>query len=111
MGERRVRDQQRERFAGAPVEVVKGVDRYQAVDLQRPAHVDVGDAGVGVRAAYERRRERVLPEVVEVAALPGQQAGVLDPGDPLPEQLRRLPGAAAWRLSSAARTTAATMFW
>jgi hypothetical protein len=109
--QRRVRDQQWERLAGTPVEVVIGVDRDQAIDVEGGTHVDVGDAGMGVRAPYERGGEGVLPEVVEVAATPGQQSGVLDPGDPLTEELGRHAGAAASRLSSAARSTAATMFW
>jgi hypothetical protein len=39
--------------------------------------VDVDDAGVGVRAADEGGREGAVAEVVEVAAVAGEQARVL----------------------------------
>ena len=70
-------------------EVLPGVDRLDAVDLPRVVDVDVDDAGVGVRAADEGGREGAVAEVVEVAAVAGEQARVLAALDLLAE----LPGA------------------
>ena len=97
------------RLVGPAVQVVVGVDRDQALDLEGSRDVDVDDPGVGVRAAHERCSQRVLTEVVQVATTTGEQPRVLDPRHPLPEQLLG-HGAAAF-LISAARRTAATMFW
>ena len=106
-----VRDQQRQRIAGAAVEVVVGVDRHQAFDVQRVRDVDVDHSGVGMRAADERRREGVVPEVVEITAVAGEQPWVLDPRDAFAEELGRHDALSRSRFSSAARRTAATMFW
>ncbi len=93
-GQRRVRDEQRQRLGDRAAlglvgggEVVVGVDRDQAVDLERAGDVDVGDPGVRVRAAHERGGQRVVPEVVEEVRPAGDQLGVLDPLDRLAEQL------------------------
>ena len=75
--QRRVRDQQRQRLGDPAVEVLVGVDRDQAVDVERVGDVDVDDAGVRVRAAQERGGQRLVAEVVEVAAVAGGQAQVL----------------------------------
>ncbi len=56
-GQRRVRDQQRQRPRQPARQILVGVDRDQAVHVQRRAHVDVDDPGVRVRAAHERRRQ------------------------------------------------------
>ena len=109
VGQRGVRDQQRQRLAHPAVEVLVGVDRHQAVHLDPVGDVDVEDPGVGVRAADERHLVRVVAEVVEVAAVPGDQPRVLAPPDPGAEQLGG--HAPSPRLISAARCTAATMFW
>ena len=108
VGQRRVRDQQRQRLAGAAVEVLVGVDRHQALDLERVADVDVEHPRVRVRAADEGHLERVVAEVVEEPAGTGDQPGVLDPRHPLAEH----PGAhrsSSRGISSAARWTASTM--
>ncbi len=90
VGQRRVRDQQRQVLrhprAGVLDQVVVGVDRDQPVDVQGRGDVDVDDARVRVRTADERRLQRVVPQVVEVAPATGDQPGVLDARDPLPEQ-------------------------
>ena len=89
VGERRVGDEHRQRLGHPAGEVLPRVDRLDAVDLPRVVDVDVDDAGVGVRAADEGRREGAAAEVVEVAAVAGEQARVLAPLDLLAE----LPGA------------------
>ena len=111
----RVRDQQRQRpvhraalRGGVGGEVLVGVDRDDPLERQRPGDVDVDHLGVRVRAAHEGDRERVLAEVVEVAALAAQQPGVLDAGDGSAHLPRRH---ARSRVISAARTTALRMFW
>ena len=77
VGHRGVRDEHRERLGDPAGEVVPGVDGLDAVDLPGVVDVDVDDPGVGVRAAHEGRRERAVAEVVEVAAVAGEQPGVL----------------------------------
>ena len=135
--QRRVGDQQRQGLGDLPGEVLVGVDRQHAVDLDGVGDVDVDDAGVGVRAAHERRRQGVLAQVVEVAAPAGHEPGVLLALDGSAEHLgghaRSLPftdgvcrAAASARASppaslsfspwrsvriSAARRTLLTMFW
>jgi hypothetical protein len=88
-GQLRVRDEHRQRLGHRAGEVLVGVDRDQALDVQRGVDVDVDDPGVRVRAAHEGGGQRVGADVVEVAALAGDQPGVLAPADRLPEQLRR----------------------
>ena len=103
-----VRDQQGQRLGHRPLEVLVGVDGHQPVDLQGPADVDVHHPGGRVRAAHERRRQRPAAQVVQVAAVPGDQPRVLPPGDRLPHR----PGRHGRSLRiSAARRTEATMFW
>jgi len=80
------------------------IDRHQPVDVQSAGDVDVDDAGVRVRRADDRRGQRVAAEVVEVRPAAHEQSAVLDPLDRLAEHLRH-------ELNSAARRTAATMFW
>ncbi len=89
LGQAGVRDQQGQRLGDPLGQVVVGVDGDQPVDVERGVDVDAGDPGVRVGAAHERDLVRVVPEVVEVAALAAQQARVLAPGDGLAEQLRR----------------------
>ena len=108
----RVRDEQRERLGQRSFEVLVGVDGDEAVDVERVGHVDVDDPRVRVRTAHERHRERVVAEVVEVAAPADEQPGVLRPLHRRAEQ----PGGHDARSrrssrSSAARSTDATMFW
>jgi hypothetical protein len=119
----RVRDELRKRFGHPGVEVVVGVDGHETVYLEGARHVDVTDTGVRVRTSHEGDCECVVCEVVEVATLAAHQPRVLDPGDALPEQLGRHGDAscaagdcfdfatASQRTISAARSTAATMFW
>ncbi len=116
-GQGGVRDQQRQRLGhrGAfrlvgGCQVLVGVDRDEPLDVEGAGGVDVGDPRVGVRAADERGGERVQAEVVEEVRAAGHQLHVLDPLHGLAEQLRR-HASPAWRVSSAARSTAATMFW
>ena len=87
MGQRRMRDQQRQWFAHCTLEVVVGVDRDEAIDLHGSGDIDVGDPRVGMRTAYERDPERVMPEVVEISPSPTHQPRVLDSRDPLAEHL------------------------
>jgi hypothetical protein len=116
--QRGVRDQQRQRLGDrGPFglvggdQVVVGVDRHQAVDVERSGRVDVDDACVGVRAAHEGDTQRARSDVVEEVRGPGDQPGVLDPLHPLAEQPGRHDVAPPSRVSSAARSTEATMFW
>jgi hypothetical protein len=110
-----VRDEQRQRLPDRAVQVVVGVDGDQPLDVERVGDVDVEHPGVGVRAADEGHRERVLAEVVQVAALSGEQPGVLAALDRGAEELRGHAGspcsAARSARISAARSTEATMFW
>jgi len=69
--QRRVRDQQWQRFGDPAVEVFVGVDGNQALDVECVADVDVDDAGVRMRAAQERGGQRVMPEVVKVPPIAG----------------------------------------
>ena len=122
VGERRVRDQQRQRLrhpgSQRTGEVVVGVDGVHALDVEHGGDVDVEDASVCVGRPQHGGVERRLPatagrspdaDVVDVATLPTQEALVLDPLDPLAHQLGgHEPDAAP---SSAARSTALTMFW
>ena len=67
-----------------------------------------------VRAADERGGERVVPEIVEIATVPAEQAIVLQPRDRLAEHRghgRASRFGPAARINSAARRTAFTMFW
>lgn len=108
VGERRVRDEQRQRLGERAGEVLPGVDRHQPVDLDGGRDVDVADPGVGVRGPDERRLQRPGSQVVDVAALTGQQPGVLAAPDRFAEQFR---GHGSSAMISAARWTDLTMFW
>ncbi len=115
--QRRVRDEQRQRLGDRAAlalvggqQVVVGVDRDEPLDLERAGGVDVGDPGVGVRAADERDPQGGLPEVVEEVRGAGDELGVLDPLHRLAEQSRRHEAPRS-RVISAARSTLATMFW
>ena len=77
VGERGVGDEHRQRLGDPAGQVLPGVDGLDAVDLPRVVDVDVDDPRVGVRAAHEGGGEGVVAEVVEVAAVAGEQAGVL----------------------------------
>jgi hypothetical protein len=85
-------DQHRQRLGHRAGQVLVGVDRHQAVDVEAALDVDVGDPGVGVRGAHERGGQRGVPDVVEVAALADDQPGVLAPAHRLPEELGRHRG-------------------
>ena len=61
-------------------------------------------------AAHERRRQRPRAQVVQVAAVPGDQPRVLPPGDRLPHRPGRHRAAPPGGRISAARRTEATMF-
>jgi hypothetical protein len=88
-GQLRVRDEHRQRLGHRAGEVLVGVDRDDAVEVQARVDVDVDDPGVRVRAAHEGGGQRVVADVVEVAALAGDQPGVLASADRLAEELRR----------------------
>ena len=111
VGHRGVRDEDGQRLGDAAVEVLPGVDRLDALELPRVGDVDVDDPGVGVRAADEGGLQRAPTEVVEVAALPGEQARVLPALDALADLARRHDDSPRSRRISAARSTAETMFW
>ena len=64
VGERRVRDQQRQRLGEPGRQVLVAVDRDQPGHLERAADIDVGDARVGEGAAHERGGERVMPKII-----------------------------------------------
>ena len=67
------------------VQVGGGEDGVHAVERERGSGVDATDRGTRVRAAHEAGVQHPRPgDVVDEGALPGQQAGVLDPGDALP---------------------------
>jgi hypothetical protein len=110
-----VRNQQRQTLGDALGQVFMGEDGHQAVDVEGVGHVDVEYAGVREWAAHERGGQRTVAEVIQVPTLTAQQARVLPARDPLPDHLCRhgvrpsRPAADAD--SSAARSTAATMFW
>jgi hypothetical protein len=129
--DRGVRDEQRQRLGDVRAvtlvrlrEIVPGEDGDQPIDVQGVGDVDVEHPGMRVRAADERHRQRVVTQVVEVAATAGQQPLVLAPDDAgpdeaRPDQARPVAGGLAHgraspvisRDSSAARSTDATMFW
>ena len=104
VGERRMRDEQRKRLGQRTGQIVVGVDGDQPVDVEGRGDVDVEDPRVRVWRADQGGRQRVVAQVVEVSACPHDEAAVLDPLDRLAEHLGH-------RDSSAARRTAATMFW
>jgi hypothetical protein len=110
-----MRDEQRQRLAHPPWEVLVGVDGDEAVDVQGTGHVDVDDAGVRVRGPDERRRQRLAAQIVQEPTLAGEQPGILAALDGPPEFARPhqdSPGdASAAGDSSAARWTALMMFW
>ena len=143
VGQRRVRDQQRQRLGHRAGEVLVGPHRVHAVEVEDLVDVDVDDPGVRVRGAQHGRvqqgRVPVHADVVDVPAQAAQEALVLDALDRGAHQLRGHPPspvvAASWarsscsscpgcgtggaggvsplpsRASSAARSTARTMFW
>ena len=74
--QRRMRDEQRQRLCGSSLEVVVGEDRDQPLDIERRADIDVDDARVRVRAPDECGRERVVTQVVEVAAVAREESWV-----------------------------------
>jgi hypothetical protein len=102
-----VRDQQRQRVGQPPGQVVPGVDRHQALDVEGARHVDAADAGVCVGAADEGDRQRVVAGVVEEAARAPEQALILPALDRLAEPAGGHGGPSA--ASSAARRTERTM--
>jgi hypothetical protein len=106
LGQLRVGDEHRQRLGHRAAQVVVGVDRDQALDVQRALDVDVGDPRVRVRRPHERSGQRGVPDVVEVAALADDQPGVLAPADRLAEQLR---GHARSRIAAFAVCTAFLM--
>jgi hypothetical protein len=106
--QRGVRDEQRQRLGHPPRQILPGVDGDQAVDVQGRGHVDVDDAGVGVRAPDERGGDRALVDVVGIAAAAGHQAQILAALHGRTDAARGHD--APSRTSSAARSVAAIMF-
>jgi hypothetical protein len=104
VGQRRVGDEQRQRLGERSGQVVVGVDRGDPVDVEGAGDVDVDDAGVRVRRAHHRRGQRVVAQVVQERPAAGEQPAVLAAVHRFAEH----PGHEA---SSAARRTAARMFW
>ena len=107
MGQRRMRDQQRQRLGYPPGQVLVGVDRDQPGHVERGGDVNVDNSGVRVRAANKRGRQRVVPEVIEVSPVPAEQPVVFEPRDRLAEHGGHDERC---RFNSAARSTALTMF-
>ena len=109
VGQRGVRDQQRQRLGHRARQVVVGPDEVDALDVEHPGDVDVGDPRVGVRRAEHGRVQRTRDHVVDVAALSAQHPVVLDAGHLGAHQLggHGVPSV----MISAARSTALTMFW
>ena len=86
-------------------QVISGIDRYHAGHGARAGHVDGADTGMGEGAAHEGAFHHARqPEVVHEAALAGQQVGVFQALDALPDE--DAPGHAAPPLTTdmAART-------
>ena len=142
LGERRVRDEQRQWLGHRAGQVVVGPHGVHALDVEHPGDVDVDDPCVRVGRAEHRGMQGAAPDghVVDVATLAAQEPLVLHALDLLAHQLgRHAPspvealsssrssyascpasgsggsgartcGAPAWA-SSAARSTALTMFW
>ena len=114
VGERRVRDEQRQGLGHRVHEVVVRPDGQHALDVEHVGDVDVGDPRVGVRRAQHRgvQQPRVVGEqVVDVAALAAQEALVLDARDLRAEELGGHWSPPRSRSISAARSTDFTMFW
>ena len=110
VGQCRVRDEDRQGPGHQLVEVLEGVDRLDPVDLPGVGDVDAGDRRVGVRGADEGGGEGVAPQVVEVATVAGDQAGVLAPLHRMADRARGHAAPPSRRIS-AARSTALMMFW
>jgi len=106
--QRRVRDQQRQRVGHRAGEVLVGPHRVHALDVEDLVDVDADDPRVGVRGAQDGRVQHggvpVHADVVDVPAETAQEALVLDALDRGAHQL-------GGHASSAARSTAFTMFW
>ena len=92
VGQRRVRDQQRQRLGhrrGQLGQVVVGPHRVHAVEVEHVGDVDVDDPGVRVRRAEHRGVQRVRrrPRCRRRSGRAAQEALVLDPLDRLAHQL------------------------
>ena len=125
VGERGVRDEQRQRLGHRPGEVVVGPHRVHALEVEHLVDVDVEDPRVGVRRAQHRRvqhlccprgrrrcRRRTGPGRAGSAgprpagpACRSASWSCVAPGG------SRLRAERASKPSSAARSTAFTMFW
>jgi hypothetical protein len=106
-------------------QVLTGEHRLDPRQLLGRRGVDAGDAGVGDRAAHEGQPQHARQgDVVDVAALAGEQRGVLlaEEAAAHPALGLRLgylrhsdppwtPAGAAWRIWPAASWMALTMFW
>ncbi len=101
-----------------------GPHEVHAVEVEHVLDVDVGDPGVGVRRPEDRRVEGAEGDVVDVHAATAEEAFVLDAVDLGAHQLAAHALASGWfrdgccatsstsePASSAARSTAFTMFW
>jgi hypothetical protein len=86
-GQLRMRDQHGQRLGHRTSEVFVGVDRDQALDVERAFDVDVGDPRVRVRRPHERGGQRGVPDVVQVPPATDDQTGVLPTADRLTEEL------------------------
>ena len=115
VGERLVRDQQRQRVRHRAGQVVVGVDGVHALDVEDAVDVDVEDPRVGVGAAQHGDLQGAAHQVVGVLPVAAQQTVVLDALDLLADQLggheASSPAGVVVRAISAARHTDATMFW
>jgi hypothetical protein len=86
-----------------------GDHRVDALERQRPAGVDCGDAGVRVRAPDERRVQHAgKVDVVDEAAASREQPRVLDAQEAAPDVTRLLVLRGHAEPSAAARTAATT---
>ena len=91
VGERRVRDEQRQRLGHRTGQVVVGPDGVHALDVEHSGHVDVDDPRVRVGRAEHRGVQGAAPDghVVDVPPLAAEEPLVLDPLDLLAHQLGR----------------------
>ena len=88
-GQRRVGDQQRAALLQPAGEVLVGVDRDEALDVERIEHVDVADPGVRVGAADHGDLVGVVVDVVDVGAQAAQEPVVLAALDTLADHRGR----------------------
>ena len=90
LGQRRVRDEQRQRFGHRAGQVVVGPDGVHALYVEHPGDVDVDDPRMRVGRAQHRGVQGAAPDghVVDVPPVAAEEPLVLDALDLLAHQLR-----------------------